>query len=620
MRLSTERDRDEARGIEVLHAALDAGIPFFDTADAYCWDEHDAGHNERLIARALAAWNGDRSRIIVATKGGLIRPNGRWAPNGRANHLRAACEASVQALGTTRIALYQLHALDPLAPLSTSVRALASLQRDGLVEHIGLCNVTVGQIEEARRIVEIAAVQVELSIWNDDSILSGVVEYCAANDIRLIAYRPLGGPTRARRIQQKPALVEIAARHQASPQEIALAWLMDLSSAISPIPGATRAETARSIARVPAIQLTDEDRRTLHVEPRGRGAPPHRAESARWGPRPERAALQVPRDGEVVLIMGLPGAGKTTLAHGLVAEGFAHLSRDVEGGPLRGQVAALDRLVESGRSRIVLDNTYVSRKSRAPVVAWAAAAGLPVRCVWLSTSVEQAQVNAAWRMLSTYGRLLGPDEIRQATKTDVNAFGPSVQFRYQRDLEPPDPAEGFSRIDVVSFERAIDPSFTNRAVIVWCDDVLVRSRTGQRAPLMADDVELIEGRADVLRRYTEDGWRILGLSWRPEVNEERITSDQADTGIARIQELLGVPIDVQYCPHGGGPPACWCRKPLPGLAVAFISKYRLDPPQCVYVGAGSQDPGFARRLGFQYRDASDFFADDSTHIGAPAPD
>ncbi len=168
-------------------------------------------------------------------------------------HLRAAADASLQALGVSRISLYQLHAVDPRTPLSTSVRALSSLQRDGLVEHIGLCNVTVGQIEEARRIADIATVQVELSLWNDANVLSGVAEYCDRHGIRLIAYRPLGGPTRARRAGKDRALAEIAARHGATPQEIALARLMDLSSVVTPIPGATRVETARSIARVPAI-------------------------------------------------------------------------------------------------------------------------------------------------------------------------------------------------------------------------------------------------------------------------------------------------------------------------------------------------------------------------------
>ena len=177
MRLSTEPERDEAAAIAVLHAAFDAGVNFLDTADAYCRDATEAGHNERLIARALATWTGDASRILVATKGGLTRPDGRWVADGRARHLAAACEASRRALGVERLPLYQLHAPDPRTSWTTSVRALAALKKDGLIDSIGLCNVTVGQIEEARGITPIASVQVELSLWNDDNILSGVAEY-----------------------------------------------------------------------------------------------------------------------------------------------------------------------------------------------------------------------------------------------------------------------------------------------------------------------------------------------------------------------------------------------------------------------------------------------------------
>ena len=223
MRLSTERDRDDARGLEVLHAALDAGVTFFDTADAYCWDDSETGHNERLIARALARWSGDRSRIVVATKGGLTRPNGEWVADGKARHLRAACEASLRALDVERIDLYQLHAVDPRTPLATSVRALAALKDEGLVERVGLCNVTAGQIEEARRITTIAAVQVELSVWHDENLLNGVVRYCVEHGIQLIAYRPLGGARRLRRVATDPVLGEIARRHAATPAEIALA-------------------------------------------------------------------------------------------------------------------------------------------------------------------------------------------------------------------------------------------------------------------------------------------------------------------------------------------------------------------------------------------------------------
>jgi len=598
MRLSTERDRDEARAIDVLHAACDAGITFIDTADAYCWDERDAHHNERLIARALASWPGDRSRIAVATKGGLTRPRGEWVVDGRGSHLIAACAASRRALGVERLDLYQLHTPDPRTPLSTSVRALASLKRDGLVDRVGLCNVTVGQIEEARRITEIAAVQVELSVWHDDNVLSGVAAYCITNGIRLIAHRPLGGPQRRRRTQSDPVLIEVAARHGVTPFDVALAWLKDLSDAIVPIPGPSRVETARSLARFHQVQLTDQDRAQLDERfPHGEWLRRARAGAGGHTSSASRHAPDAPDAGEVVLIMGLPGAGKSTAARAFVDRGYARLNRDDDGGSLRDLLPALDRLIDAGTSRIVLDNTYVSRKSRASLIQSAAKRGLPVRCLWLSTSVEDAQVNAASRMVGKFGRLLEPEEMRQTVKHDVSAFGPAVQFRYQRELEPPHPSEGFSHIETIPFDRTRDASLTNRAVIVWCDGVL--SDAGAR-PFKDRDT-------DVLGRYAAEGWRILGLGWQPGIADETVTRDQVDAGYARMQEELGVAMDILYCPHGAGPPRCWCRKPLPGLGVVFIQRYQLDPSQCVYVGAGPQDPGFARRLGFQYRDAADFF-------------
>ena len=130
------------------------------------------------------------------------------------------------------------------SPLSTSVRALAALKDEGLVARIGLCNVNVGQIEEARRITEISAVQVELSVWHDENLLNGVVEYCITHGIQLIAYRPLGGARRVRQLRHEPALREVAERHGATPAEIALAWLDTLCPATScRFPGPTTVET-----------------------------------------------------------------------------------------------------------------------------------------------------------------------------------------------------------------------------------------------------------------------------------------------------------------------------------------------------------------------------------------
>jgi aryl-alcohol dehydrogenase-like predicted oxidoreductase/histidinol phosphatase-like enzyme/predicted kinase len=597
MRLSTDPDRDEARGIAVLHAALDAGITLLDTADAYGHGEHDTGHNERLIARALASWRGDRSRIRVATKGGLTRRHGGWIPDGRARHLVEAAEASRRALGVDRIDLYQLHAPDPRVPLSTSVRALDALKRDGIVAAIGLSNVTVGQIEEARRITEIASVQVELSPWQDAAILGGVVDYCSAHDILLLAYRPVGGPQRRKRVVADTVLATIARRHGATPFDIAIAWMRDLSPVIVPIPGPSRVETVRSIARAYAISLTDEDRAQL--DERFAAGRLVRRSQRRSLPQRHGAAIDTATpapDVDLVLIMGLPGAGKSTLAATFVAQGYTRLNRDETGGTLAGLLPALERAIASGSSRILLDNTYVSRRSRAAVIEAARQRGLSVRCLWLATSVEDAQVNAVTRLLSRNEAL------------DAKTFRPSVQFRYQRELEPPDPVEGFTRIDVVPFERRHDPSFTNRALIVWGDEILWRSRSGQRTLASADDLEGLADRGALLRRYRDEGWLVLGMSWRPEIAEGTLSADAVRAAFNRMQSDLGVAIEVEYCPHSAGPPTCWCRKPLPGLGVQFIRRHRLDAGQCIYVGAGAQDPGFARRLGFQYRDANVFFA------------
>ena len=600
MRLSTEPDRDEARGVAVLHAAFDAGITLLDTADAYCQDAGDTGHNERLIARALATWDGDPSRIRVATKGGLTRPQGAWVPDGRARHLTAACEASRRALGVERIHLYQLHAPDPRVALATSMRALAALKRDGQIESIGLCNVNVGQFEEARAIATIAAVQVELSVWKDDNILNGIVGSCVTHGIPLLAYRPLGGRQKARRLATDPALAEVAARHGASACEVALAWLMDLSHLIVPVAGATRIETVQSIARAAALVLDDDDRARLDER-----FPAGRAVRRRVGS--PSAPVAPAREGDVVLIMGLPGAGKSTVAESYVARGYARVNRDTTGGSLSDLLPELDRLIAAGVSRIVLDNTYVSRQSRARVVAAASARGLPVRCLSIETGLEEAQVNAVRRMVSNYGRLPGPEEIRASSKRDVTMFGPAVQFRYQRELEPPHPSEGFAAIDVVPFERRRDASLVNKALILWCDGVLRRSHSGARTPTSADDVEVVPGRGGVLRRYADDGWRLLAFSWQPEIADETMTVEDVEAAFARTRELLGVAIEIAYCPHPAGPPICWCRKPLPGLGVVFIDRYRLDPARCIYVGVGAQDPGFARRLGFAYQSADDFF-------------
>lgn len=598
MRLSTAPDRDEERGVRVLHAAFDAGARLVDTADAYGRDERDVGHNERLVARAVSTWTGDRGAIRIATKGGLTRPGGRWIPDGRARHLTAACEASRRALGVPRIFLYLLHAPDPRTPLATSVRALAALKRAGTVEHVGLSNVGVAQIEEALGIVEVAAIEVELSLWRPDALRSGVVEFCVSRGIPVLAHRPLGGADRKARVLREPLLQELAAAHGVTPFDVALAWILDLSPLVIPLPGPTRVETARALAASAGLRLSDEDRARLDERfPAGRRL---RGEASSAPPS------AVGRSGEVVLVMGIPGAGKSTLARGFVERGYARLNRDETGGRLSGLLPSLDRLLRSGAERVVLDNTYVTRKSRAEVLECAHAAGRDVRCVFVRTEVADAQVNAVERMVRRYGRLLEPEELGRL-RDDPGAFGPGVPARQQRQLEPPDPAEGFAAIEEVAFVRQPDPGRTHRAVVLWTDGVLWRSRSGRGRARDADDVEILPGRRERLASLASEGFHLAALAWRPEIAEGTARAEDVLASFDRLRERLALPIEFLHCPHGGGPPVCWCRKPLPGLLALLLERHRLDPAACLYVGDGNADRAFAGRLGLGYRTAEEFF-------------
>jgi aryl-alcohol dehydrogenase-like predicted oxidoreductase/histidinol phosphatase-like enzyme/predicted kinase len=598
MRLSTDPHRDEDRAVATLHAALDAGVTLLDTADAYAWDANETGHNERLIARALATWTGDASRIRVATKGGLTRPGGRWEPDGRGRYLSAACAASRRALGVERVHLYLLHTPDPRTPLATSVRALAALQRDGLVERIGLCNVSLAQLEEARRIAPIAAVQVELSPWHDASLRGGVAELCAAEGIQLLAYRPLGGAGNRARLEREPVFLATAERHGVTPGEVVLAWLRGLAPVVVPLPGPTRPETARAVGRTQALTLAEDD--VARIDARFPAARLLRVPRAARRP-PDTAA------GDVVLVMGLPGAGKSTLAAELVGRGYERLNRDQIGGRLSGLVPALAERLAAGHRRVVLDNTYGSRAARNEVIETAWAHGVPVRCVWLQTSLEDAQVNVVQRLLARYGTLPGPEDLKRASRDDPGALTPAALFRHRRELEPPDASEGFVKVESVPFVRRRPGGHDGRAFLFWHDGVVRASRSGARTPSAPDDVVVLPGRAAALARQRADGYALLGVSWQPEVHAGRMTDEEARAVFARTHELLGAEVDTVYCPHGDGPPVCWCRKPLPGLALVLIDRHRLDPARCLYVGRDAADQAFARAAGFTFRHADDVF-------------
>ena len=259
MHISIADRPEESVSVRVVHAALDAGVTLIDTADVYSLGPHDIGHNERLLARALREWRGPREQVIVATKGGSERPEGRWTRNGRPGHLKAACERSLRALGVDEIDLYQLHAVDPEVPIEESMGAFARLLEEGKILRAGLSNVSVDEIERARGVVPITAVQNRLNPFFRESLVHGVVRYCAEHGLGFLAYSPTGGGRLNRKLPAHPVVARLAERLGASAHAVVLAWVLAQGATVIAIPSARKAEHARDSAAAGDLQLSPED-------------------------------------------------------------------------------------------------------------------------------------------------------------------------------------------------------------------------------------------------------------------------------------------------------------------------------------------------------------------------
>ena len=256
----------EEQSIATVHAALDAGVTLIDTADAYCPDEHSVGHNERLVAKALATYGGDSSDVLVATKGGHTRTaGGDWGIDARPEYLRRACDASLKALGVETIGLYQYHRPDPTVPYAESVGAIKELRDAGKVRLVGISNATVEQIRIAQEVLGeggLASVQNEFSPRFRSS--ADELRYCAEQGIAFLPWSPLGGMGEARELGERyAAFAEVAAELGVSPQQVCLAWELALAPTVIPIPGASRPESVRDSAAAADLTLSEEQRARL---------------------------------------------------------------------------------------------------------------------------------------------------------------------------------------------------------------------------------------------------------------------------------------------------------------------------------------------------------------------
>jgi hypothetical protein len=440
---------------------------------------------------------------------------------------------------------------------------LARLLDESLVKRVGVANVNRRQLDEALNIVNLTAVQVALNPFDDRAVRGGVVPLCEQKGISVIAHSPLGGPRRAPRLTRFHALADVAGAIGATPAETALAWVLDLSPVVVAIPGARRPESARSAARAANLHPATNDRAALN-RAFGVGRPDH------------RVPAQPLVGAEVVMLVGIPGAGKSRLADDYVSRGYLRLNRDEAGGSLNELASTLDAKLAAGAHRIVMDNTYLTRAARSHVIETASRHRVPTRCIWLDTPLAQAQVNLIDRLLDRFGSLPSPEDLRPVARREPGLLMPTSQMRAQRELEVPSIDEGLVQVERLPFSRAPTSLRTQMGVFVAAG-----AMTG---PHWKSAIE--QGNPQAPH---------LVFDWCP-----KGCSDALAAAAGLLSAVVTGPVESRVCKHGVGPPTCWCRPPLPGLVLAFARVHSVDPSRSLVLGTTPAHRRLAMTIGAEY--------------------
>ena len=314
--------------------------------------------------------------------------------------------------------------------------------------------------------------------------------------------------------------------------------------------------------------------------------------------------VSVSDESEVVIIMGYNAAGKSTLVKEFVDKGYYRINRDETGGSIQGQAELARNALSAGNRLIVLDNTYPDRVSRAGIIEAAHNLSARIKCVWLKTSFEDAQLNACFRMIEKTGRLLQPEDF--AKLKDPNLFPPVALFSYRKKFQKPTTAEGFDGVETRNFVRVYSSDYKNKALILDYDGTVRESVGDEKWPQKVDDVKILPNRSGTIGEYARRGYLLLGASNQAPI-AKGLPIGKAIECFDRTNELLGYDIDYVFCPHKVPPVTCYCRKPHPGMGAWLICKYKLDPSKCIMVGDQTLDKTFAKRCGFKFEHADKFF-------------
>lgn len=308
---------------------------------------------------------------------------------------------------------------------------------------------------------------------------------------------------------------------------------------------------------------------------------------------------------KVVMVMGYPASGKSTLTKELIAKGMVSLNRDTEGGKIVDLLPKMESLLNDNKD-VVLDNLFALTEVRKPFIELAKKHGADISCLLMGTSIEDAQFNVVQRAIGLLGKFPTPEVIKVAKHTNI--FPPLVLFKYKKEFQKPTVAEGFSAVVTTKFVRNVDPTFVNKAIILDYDGTLRECIGGnEKYPVSVDQIEIKPKRKEVLQSYLDKGYKLLGMSNQSGIAKGTLSEATAHELFKFTNKQIGVDIEYQFCPHQSAPISCYCRKPMNGKGVEFILKHKLKASDCIMVGDFTSDETFAKRSGFQYADQADFF-------------
>jgi len=312
---------------------------------------------------------------------------------------------------------------------------------------------------------------------------------------------------------------------------------------------------------------------------------------------------------KVTMICGYPASGKSTVTNQLLASSTPSLvlNRDTEGGSIADLLPKLESHLKSRVfTNVILDNLFPTVDSRKPFIDLCKKHAVAINCNLMDTSIEDAQFNAVQRAITLLGTFPNPEDIKKAKHPNV--FPPTVLFKYKKDFQKPTVAEGFDTVETIPFVRKVDPSFTNKALLLDYDGTLRECVGGNgQYPVQESEIEIKPNRKLILDKFQSEGFRLLGISNQSGVHKGILTFEKASKLFEHTNKLLGVDIEYRFCPHQSAPISCYCRKPMAGAFIHFMMKYKLNPKECIFVGDMTTDKTMATRAGIQYVDQAEFF-------------